>query len=245
MSSTVIHHPETTPGNPWSSPFLVALLLHALLVFGGIFGSYDLVQSLVNAGESVEMSSAVVQERTPWITTEVDLVPPPPEEPNPEFVQPVEVAEEKPLPVEFPPEEEIPPVVEETPVVETAPPEPAQPTPVVAENQPPSPESTPVSTVATSPVRESAHSSADDVVLGNKGFPIPPYPTEARIRRYKGVVVLSIQILNGHIQEVSVASSSGYRILDATASGFIRKNWKFPEGVNRIIVQPIRYDLSG
>jgi protein TonB len=57
--------------------------------------------------------------------------------------------------------------------------------------------------------------------------PAPNYPREAIRRRLEGTVKLRVQIgLNGQVQLVSVAESSGYAMLDESALKAIR-GWKF------------------
>jgi TonB family protein len=73
---------------------------------------------------------------------------------------------------------------------------------------------------------------------------MPPYPPGAIERRYQGTVVLSIRVLDGAIQEVSVASSSGYVLLDTSAIRWIRSRWRFPPQISRTFNQKIRFELA-
>ena len=80
--------------------------------------------------------------------------------------------------------------------------------------------------------------------------PAPEYPREAIRRRLEGTVKLRVQIgVNGQVQSVSVAESSGYAMLDESALKAIRI-WKFSprlkdgQAVASSALIPIRFHLD-
>lgn len=57
--------------------------------------------------------------------------------------------------------------------------------------------------------------------------PKPLYPQEARKKGYQGEVMLKVEVLaNGQVGQVEVKKSSGYELLDRSASATV-KQWKF------------------
>ncbi|TVR78426.1 MAG: energy transducer TonB [Rhodospirillales bacterium] len=63
--------------------------------------------------------------------------------------------------------------------------------------------------------------------LGAPGNPLPPYPEMARRRGQEGQVVLAVVLAaDGTALQVSVADSSGYRLLDQAAAHTV-KRWRF------------------
>lgn len=58
--------------------------------------------------------------------------------------------------------------------------------------------------------------------------PLPPYPPEAVARGVEGIVLLRIRINeDGSVKEVTIAQSSGNRLLDDSALSTVRDKWKF------------------
>ena len=63
-----------------------------------------------------------------------------------------------------------------------------------------------------------------------KSNPPPPYPRLARRRGYQGQVILSVHVnRNGHVDNLWVFESSGYRLLDQAALEAVR-SWAFEPG---------------
>lgn len=188
-------------------PVIGTLVLHLALIGAGYWSAHDTLLELIAEGEVVAVAPVepVVQEQ------EVELVeeftPPPPPEPDPEFVKPEEVAPPVPVPPKPKPKLETP----------KAPP--------------------------TNAPREMAFAPSG-VVVGNKDFPKPPYPYDAKLKRFQGVVIVSINVVGGQIVSAQVAKSSGYGVLDSTATSWIQKRWKFPANVTRNLSQPINFSLS-
>ncbi len=230
----------------WAVPLAIAAALHLALVLAGTLSRHDTLLDLIARGGIEAVGPSDPQ---PAVEAEVELVDlePPPEE-NPDFVVPQEVKPEPeeipPPPPEIaqtaPPEAVIPPPplpVPPAPVPEPAPPTP--PSPVVAEADP-APQPAPSS--GTAPVQEAFAPS--EVVIGNRDFPKPPYPYEAKLRHLQGTVVVSLSVVDGRIVDAAVERSSGSGLLDRTAVTWIRKKWRFPAEVTRSLTQPIAFELS-
>jgi protein TonB len=80
--------------------------------------------------------------------------------------------------------------------------------------------------------------------------PKPFYPQEARKKGYQGEVMLKVEVLtNGRVGRVEVKKSSGYELLDRSASAAV-KQWKFipaKEGNEEIpfwVNIPIKFQLK-
>ena len=86
--------------------------------------------------------------------------------------------------------------------------------------------------------------AAQSLVVGDKNFPKPPYPSVAKLKHYEGTVTLQLSVSEGQIVDVQVSQSSGYAILDATAATWIRQRWHFPATVTRSLTQPIAFQLA-
>ena len=82
------------------------------------------------------------------------------------------------------------------------------------------------------------------VVIGDKNFPKPPYPYDAKAKRFQGTVLVTLDIVDGIIVSAEVASSSGYGILDSSAAQWIRQKWHFPPGTTRVLTQPVKFELA-
>ncbi len=111
--------------------------------------------------------------------------------------------------------------------------------PKVVETPKPKPK---VETPAPAPA---ASYAATNFVIGDKNFPQPPYPYEAKVRRYQGTVVVAIDVAAGQIVNADIASSSGYGILDASTLQWIRQRWHFPTDVTRNLTLPVKFQLLG
>jgi protein TonB len=80
--------------------------------------------------------------------------------------------------------------------------------------------------------------------------PLPPYPAAAREQRLEGLVVLSVLVgKDGRVGDVSVATSSGSRILDDVAAHAVKK-WTFAPArrgsrpVESVVEVPLKFALS-
>ncbi|XHR29224.1 MAG: TonB family protein [Chthoniobacteraceae bacterium] len=241
MSTTSLVIRPHAGNNAWVFAIVATLLFHGLLISIGFYRPHDTLLDLIAHGAQEEnnpppLEDAVEVVQEPVVEKEV---PEPPAEANPEFIQPVEI-----------PKVAEAPKAEPTPTPEATP----APTPVVAKTQPP-PAATAKPHVATVPKQRPANPSVgtgngdpnfapQSVVVGNKDFPKPPYPAEARMHRFQGVVVLAIHVVNGEVSDVSVQSSSGFGVLDASASRWVQTRWRFPKGLTRLFSQKLNYALT-
>jgi|GEM_PF-857193 len=80
--------------------------------------------------------------------------------------------------------------------------------------------------------------------------PPPRYPLQARKRHYQGTVVLDVLVdARGKAQDVKIAESSGYSILDRAAMEAV-ENWRFQPGrrngrpVDTWVKLPLRFELK-
>jgi len=221
----------------WLVPLGIALGIEALLLGLGFFSPRDTLLDLIAGGELQAVQAA---EPKPF-EQEVELydpTPAPPPTPDPEFVKPVDQAEAPTAPPE-PPE----PIQDETPPPQ-APPSPPQPNPApAAETAPASAIPVPAASAAADSPIPLAPSAV--VILGNKDFPKPPYPYEARLQHMEGTVSVQLEIVDGQLVGAEIAASSGHALLDRSAIAWIRQHWKFPADVTRTLVQPIEFQLGG
>ena len=81
--------------------------------------------------------------------------------------------------------------------------------------------------------------------------PAPIYPVEARRRAEHGTVVLRIKVaVDGAVELVEIAHSSGFDLLDDAALDAVRRGWRFvPARRDGIAVEswvevPIRFALT-
>lgn len=87
--------------------------------------------------------------------------------------------------------------------------------------------------------------AAANFVVGDKDFPQPPYPYDAKLRHYQGTVVVALNVVGGQIVGAEVASSSGYAILDTSTVQWVRQKWHFPADVTRNLTLPVKFQLVG
>ena len=192
-----------------------ALVLSAVLFIGALGAGFaSKSDSLLDMINDGATLAVAPVDPTQLPPLEIELTEPPPPPPP------------EPAP-EFIKPEEIPKVVEIPKPV----PEPVKPVPV--------PKAAPVQTPAPK-----VQYAAAPVVMGNKNFPRPLYPMEAKIRKFEGTVVVAIEVVAGKIASVYVVSSSGYGLLDSSSVSFIKRNWKFPDGTTRNVTVPVQYSLD-
>lgn len=162
--------------------------------------------------------------------------------------------EESPPPAEPPVELEIPPLPEVTPPL--APPEVPE---LVAEEKPPpvsppkpkmpAPEKPRSQSIASARAAQpsSAASSAPVVFKGGGGgrFPEPAYPMAAKASHTEGTVKLTVTVeASGLPSSVEVSSSSGSRLLDASAADCVHRRWRWPSGPVRHYLVPVKFQLQ-
>jgi protein TonB len=107
------------------------------------------------------------------------------------------------------------------------------------ESDPPEPETSSVAPAAVKIVRPLYRTN-----------PRPPYPREARVRGYEGIVVLEVFVMKtGEVGDIGVFHSSGHRRLDMAAREAVKK-WRFEPGtrngipVGMTVKIPIRFKLD-
>ena len=82
------------------------------------------------------------------------------------------------------------------------------------------------------------------VVVGSGSFPAPIYPAEAQRGRIQGTVLVDVLFDgSGHVASVSLAQSSGSRILDDAARDTIKHDWFNVSYANVHASVPIKFDL--
>ena len=81
--------------------------------------------------------------------------------------------------------------------------------------------------------------------------PVPIYPIEARRRAQQGNVLLRVEVgVDGLVERVEIAQSSGFDLLDESAIETVRTRWRFvPARRDGIAVSswcevPIRFELT-
>ena len=80
---------------------------------------------------------------------------------------------------------------------------------------------------------------------GGGTFPSPYYPASARTANKQGTVRLLVTVeANGVPSSVSVSASSGHSILDNAARDHVRRRWRWPAGVIRRYIVPVRFVLQ-
>ncbi len=229
------------PRTDWRLPIGAAVGLHLGLLAVGSLNRHDTLLDLIAKGEIEAVVPADPQPAPVQEVELVDLTPPPPPEQNPEFIVPQEVPPPDPLDDLSDSEEtdSLPTPVPPPPLAVAAPaPVPPAPTPALAAVS-----DAASATAAVAPSDEEAFAPSG-VKIGNRDFPKPPYPYEAKLRRYQGVVVVSLNIVGGVIVDAGVENSSGYGILDRSAVSWIRRTWHFPSEVTRTLTQPINFELA-
>ena len=167
------------------------------------------------------ISADHVQERPLTVITLADLATPPPP-PIPE--KPVKVAEDVPHAAS--------PIVVPTPIIVTPAPSPT----LAVADAPAPPALAPAAAKATQveasdpgPAAPRTAAATDGGDLSSKMVSAKPpsYPVESRRLREQGTVILSVLLaLDGHVERLSIAKSSGFFRLDRAASGAVR-NWRW------------------
>ena len=84
-------------------------------------------------------------------------------------------------------------------------------------------------------------------ILANRNFNKKRYyPMIARQKKWEGVVILKLYVdMNGHINEIILTKSSGYKILDDTAVKTV-KEWKLVNNYKKkiYIMVPIEFKIQ-
>jgi len=77
-------------------------------------------------------------------------------------------------------------------------------------------------------------------------YPRPDrYPSLAQQHGWQGKAILNVRVdVRGIPSEVTIAESSGYRILDNDALEWVKRKWRFPAGPERLFLVPFVYKLN-
>ncbi|MDD4932196.1 MAG: energy transducer TonB [Methylacidiphilaceae bacterium] len=189
-----------------------------LLALGAIDERRSIVDLLLRGAVAPVASPPPEEAASPPI--EVEFTPPPPPEPNPEFLQP-----------KMQPPTQPPPPVDKKPEPR---PEPPRPMPMRSAKK----------TAMTVPQRPTTRYAAAAPRVGDANTPKPPYPYEAALRRFQGTVQLSLTVAQGRLLSVDIVQSSGFGILDSTARQWIRQRWRLPANLSGTYTIPIVYRLE-
>lgn len=159
--------------------------------------------------------------------------------------------------IEIPPLPQITPPLTPPEMVEITPLEEARelPKPKPIEKKPevpkpaPSPKPRPASKPAAPSGAANAGSGSSPVTFNRTGsagrFPDPTYPASARAAKQQGTVRLLVTVeASGIPSAVEVTSSSGSSALDNAARDTISRRWRWPAGVVRKFIVPIRFVLQ-
>ncbi|MEI6714985.1 MAG: TonB family protein [Verrucomicrobiota bacterium] len=243
----------------WPHAFFATILVYALVLGSGFWhpdAAFQItpsigVQENAQPGTPDAPPSLEVELLAPPASPPINSPPtatptPEPTSPAPQpppIVQPppTPLPEAIPIPVPAPALKQ-PPISTPAPKPSTAPT--AQKTPAVASKPSTERSSNSGPATATTTGASTGPASFSGVALGSTDFPIPPYPPQARERGFQGVVTLNIRVQDGLIQDVSVESSSGYTLLDSTATRWIRSRWRFPKQLTRTFHQKISFNLA-
>ncbi|PXF28985.1 hypothetical protein WH50_23275 [Pokkaliibacter plantistimulans] len=108
------------------------------------------------------------------------------------------------------------------------------------------------SSAGTSPLAQSAEatnkgnpsSASERYTLGSADNPSPHYPSRARQNNWQGRVTLRVTLApDGRVEQVDVAESSGYGVLDRAALATVQQ-WRFRAGSAETVLVPIRFRLQ-
>ncbi len=219
---------------------VLAVALHALLLFGIRIGSDAVALPMGDKNDAVEVNlvaapPAAAEESPPPpdpTPPDPDPTPPPPDpDPNPPPPDPAPMPD--PAPAEHPPE--VKPAPHSMPH-----PMPARP------HGPPASASLAVSSGSPGPA--APHGPVTSARY--RSNPQPEYPAEARRLKQQGVAYLHVQVsAEGRPSSVTLSRSSGFPLLDSAAIGAVR-HWTFEPGragglpISSSVEVPVRFRLN-
>ena len=109
------------------------------------------------------------------------------------------------------------------------------------------------SSASSSPLTQSAEaatnkggpsSASERYTLGSADNHSPHYPSRARQNNWQGRVTLRVTLApDGRVEQVDVAESSGYGVLDRAALATVQQ-WRFRAGSSETVLVPIRFKLQ-
>ena len=210
--------------------FVGALGCHALVLFGFPTSSGPV---LLSSGEDTLLS--------------VDLL-----EADPEIASLPSMPEEEVIAPEPESEPEPEPEIEPEPTPEPEPEIEPEPDPI-ATLPAPEPAPTPTPRQATPRAASTASTAASGVLAGSQPLarsnPRPAYPAQARRERQEGTVIVRVLVgTDGRPQEVTLAQTSGYPLLDEAALRGVRR-WTFTpakaggRAISAEVQVPVRFNL--
>lgn len=226
--------------------FGISALIHLLVIALGAFLIVSPPQFAVETGhDSVEVN--LVAAAPEQVTASPPIPEPVPEVPTPEPPKPDDMVVPATPPIPPPPTTTPPP---EKPVEKPTPPTP----------QPPKPQTTRTvekgDSSAPKPGKDAVTASSDGGAISEAKpdylrNPPPIYPEEARHRKQQGVVTLEVTVdVEGRPDDISIATSSGYQILDQAAVNAVHK-WRFRPAMmgsikikSRVLI-PVHFNLEG
>ncbi len=169
--------------------------------------------------------------------------------PNPPALKPPPQLKDQAL--EAPAANRVPPLPVEKPSSKAAP---ESPPPAPASNKAASGGTPPPSARLQNPPQSTAPAAERPVLTTPPGYlhtPRPPYPRQARQRRWEGEVLLRVRVgTGGRVLEASLERSSGYPVLDRAALEGVRA-WRFRPAtrdglpVEEEVRVPVHFNLLG
>jgi protein TonB len=218
---------------------IVIALLHAGVFWLALHRSHDRVEAPKPLPMTVQLTTSApvpLQQAAPAKAVET---PPPPKLQAP---QPVHRTVTPPKPTPTPPVKSAEPAPSTTPA------------PTHAEDSaPPTAAATSNQTAAPAPAARSSKSVHDTPPSGDAAYlhnPAPDYPAAAQDQGWEGRVLLRVHVLaSGQPDSVTVATSSGKRVLDEAALAAVRR-WAFvpakrgDEAVDGYVTVPLDFKLN-
>lgn len=250
-----MERPSQKARGPYSMGFLIAVGLHALVIFGWPAAKVHMEQvefAVESADSSVEVSLVAAMP-----AEEVA----PPVEPPPVEPPPVEPPPPEPVPMPEPPPVVIPEKEPEVTLPEPKPTPPPRVAPKPKVQQKPAPKKVAPPAAASGdgssavPGNDATTSRASAGAVGAKpGYlrnPHPAYPEDARAAGNQGTVMLFVKVdANGKVISVRVSGSSGFPSLDERARSTVANQWAFKPAkaggvaVASDVIIPIRFTLN-
>lgn len=104
--------------------------------------------------------------------------------------------------------------------------------------------SSPLTQFAEAANKGGPSSASERYTLGSADNPSPHYPSRARQNNWQGRVTLRVTLApDGRVEQVDVAESSGYGVLDRAALATVQQ-WRFRAGSSETVLVPIRFKLQ-
>src|SRR4030095_5559361 len=226
----------------WLISGALALLCHAVLLFGFRIGRLPVPLPMSDTAVEVSLVSSIAPEPTPTPAPPAPTPPPVPDPPPP--------PEPVPLTEPLPPKPERVPEHEHEPAQATPKPEPRR-----SPSRPARPAAASSTTASTVPLPAASGGTATRRTGPTTGArprsnPRPVYPPEARRLQQQGRVIVAAQVsADGRATSVSLMRSSGFPLLDAAAVNAVRRWTLVPAQAAGIAIPsrvevPVSFSLS-